>query len=133
MQPRFPVPGQAENKKKGRKKLEHRTHYFASFSYGEEPRLFGGAEEIAQEFENMERSEEELHGRLAQVRSAVKALNTLTLSGGDADARMRILSELSHKRKETEALLEELKERKAHLKEEWDDACFYLRSEGSHT
>ena len=113
--------------------MEHCTHYFASFSYGEEPRLFGGVEDVAQEFENMERAEEDLRGRLSQVRSAVKALNALTLSGGDADARMRILSELSHKRKETESLLEELKERKTRLKEEWDDACFYLRSEGSHT
>lgn len=112
--------------------MEHRTHYFASFSYGEEPRLFGGAEEVAQEFDRLERTEGELRERLEQVSAAVRALNALTLSGTDADARVRILTELSHKRKETEGLLDEVKERKALLKEEWDDACFYSQSGPSH-
>lgn len=111
--------------------MEHRTHYFASFSYGEEPRLFGGAEEVAKEFDCLEKTEKELYDRLEQVRSAVKALNALTLSGTDANARIRILTELALKRKETETLLEELREQRAHLKEEWEDACFYLQDAGS--
>ena len=107
--------------------MEHRTHYFASFSYGEAPRLFGEAEEVEHELACLAEAEQETREKLAQAKAAVKALNTLTLSGADAEARIRILTELSCKRKETEALLDELRERKALLKEEWEDACFYLQ------
>lgn len=113
--------------------MEHRTHYFASFSYGEEPRLFGGMEEVERELACLATAEQETQERLKQAQAAVKALNTLTLSGADAEARIRILTELSCRRRETEALLDELRERKALLKEEWEDACFYLQRAHSHS
>ena len=107
--------------------MSHHTHYFASFSYGAEPRLFGSETELREELDRLSEDEEEAKRKLEQVKAAVRALNTLTLSGADAEARVRILTELSAKRKETEELLDTLSERKALLKEEWEDACFYLR------
>ena len=113
--------------------MEHRTHYFASFSYGEEPRLFGGAHEVERELDRLAEAERETKEKLDQAKAAVKALNTLTLSGANAEARVRILTELSLKRKETEELLDELRERKTLLQEEWEDARFYLQSVRART
>ena len=111
--------------------MSHHDHYFASFSYGAAPRLFGDEAEIRTELDRLSKDEEEAKTKLEQAKAAVKALNTLTLSGTDAEARVRILTELSAKRKETEELLDTLRERKALLKEEWEDACFYLKGSSS--
>ncbi|MBO5652974.1 MAG: hypothetical protein J6S44_02040 [Clostridia bacterium] len=111
--------------------MSHHDHYFASFSYGATPRLFGDEAEIRAELDRLSKDEEEAKAKLEQAKAAVKALNTLTLSGTDAEARVRILTELSAKRKETEELLDTLRERKALLKEEWEDACFYLKGSSS--
>ena len=107
--------------------MKQKPYFFASFAYGEEARLFDSAEEIEQELARLSEAEHQAKERLEQVKAAVKELNALTCSGSDAEARLRILSELSLRRRDTERLLDMLLEKHALLEEEWEDARYLLR------
>lgn len=107
--------------------MDQSTYFFASFSYGEEARLFGDEEEIERELASLAEAEREAKERLLRVRAAVRELNELTCAEKtDADARVRILDALDAARAEAETLLCSLAEKRAQLKEEWEDARFAL-------
>ncbi len=103
--------------------MAHTPYYCISLAFGESPYPFYSPEEIKESLEKLETAEAEAEERLAQVRAAVKELNGLTCAAQtDAEARIRILDELSARREEAEALLSALREKRILLEEEWEEA-----------